>query len=58
MRRARAAHRELSISASPETGSRVLGRMQQARVIRVARRELEFLDSAEIEKLAESVLRG
>ena len=42
---------------APETVSRVLKRLQEDRLIRVERRELEILDPARIEELAMAVLR-
>ena len=43
---------------APETVSRVLRRFQDEDMIRVHRRELEFLDQARVEALASSILRG
>jgi CRP/FNR family transcriptional regulator len=43
---------------TPETVSRVFRRFQNEKLLRVARRELEFLDPARLEALARDVLRG
>jgi CRP/FNR family transcriptional regulator len=43
---------------APETVSRVLRRFQDDGMIRVDRRELEFVDQPRIEELASSILRG
>jgi CRP/FNR family transcriptional regulator, anaerobic regulatory protein len=42
---------------TPETVSRVFRRFQNEKLLRVARRELEFLDPARLEALARDVLR-
>ena len=43
---------------APETVSRVFRRFQDEKLLRVERRELEFLDAARLEALARDVLRG
>ena len=46
------------LSLAPETVSRVLRRFQQDGLLHVDRRELELIDSAQLESLAEPILRG
>ena len=46
------------LSLAPETVSRVLRRFQQDELLHVDRRELELIDSAQLETLAEPILRG
>ena len=43
---------------APETVSRVFRRFQNEKLLRVERRELEFLDASRLEALARDVLRG
>jgi len=43
---------------APETVSRVFRRFQDEHLLRVERRELEFLDAARLEAMARDVLRG